>query len=38
MEQCAINEGDVKKKFGWGLDGVTMENYPMVVEFVENPS
>lgn len=38
MEQCAVNESDLKKKFGWGLDGVTMENYPMVVEFVENPS
>jgi phage recombination protein Bet len=38
MEQCAISESDIKKKFGWGLDGVTMENYPMVVEFIENPS
>jgi phage recombination protein Bet len=38
MEQCAVNEKDIQKKFGWGLEGVTMENYPMVVDFVENPS
>lgn len=37
MEQNAINEADLKKQFGFDLDGVTTANYNAVVEFVENP-
>ena len=37
MEQNAINEADLKKHFGFDLDGVTTANYNAVVEFVENP-
>lgn len=37
MEQNGINESDIKKQFGFDLDGVTTANYNAVVEFVENP-
>lgn len=37
MEQCAISESDIKKRFGFGLDGVVKENYHDVVSFIENP-
>lgn len=37
MEQNGINESDLKKKFGFDLDGVTTANYNSIVEFVENP-
>lgn len=37
MENNAINEADLKKHFGFDLDGVTTANYNAVVEFVENP-
>jgi phage recombination protein Bet len=37
MEQNAVNESDLKKHFGFDLDGVTTANYNAVVEFVENP-
>lgn len=37
MEQNGINEADIKKKFGFDLDGVTTANYNAVVEFVEDP-
>lgn len=37
MEQNAVNESDIKKHFGFDLDGVTTANYNAVVEFVENP-
>jgi phage recombination protein Bet len=38
MEQNGINESDIKKKFGFDLDGVTTANYNAVVEFCENPA
>jgi hypothetical protein len=38
MEQCAVSESDIKKKFGFGLDGVVRENYDSVVAYIENPS
>lgn len=37
MENNAISESDIKKQFGFDLDGVTTANYNAVVEFVENP-
>lgn len=37
MEQNAVNEADILKRFGFDLDGVTTANYNAVVEFVENP-
>ncbi|MBB3257672.1 phage recombination protein Bet [Paraburkholderia bannensis] len=37
MEQNGINEADIRKKFGFDLDGVTTANYNAVVEFVEDP-
>jgi hypothetical protein len=37
MENNAISESDIKKQFGFDLDGVTSANYNAVVEFVENP-
>jgi phage recombination protein Bet len=37
MENNGINESDLKKKFGFDLDGVTTANYNAIVEFVENP-
>lgn len=37
MEQNAIGEADILKRFGFDLDGVTTANYNAVVEFVENP-
>lgn len=38
MEQCAISDSDLKKKFGFDSSGVTKETYHAVVEFIENPS
>lgn len=37
MEQNAVGEADIRKKFGFDLDGVTTANYNAVVEFVEDP-
>ncbi|MDE1138153.1 MAG: phage recombination protein Bet [Paraburkholderia tropica] len=37
MEQNAVGESDILKKFGFDLDGVTTANYNAVVEFVESP-
>jgi phage recombination protein Bet len=37
MEMNGINESDLKKKFGFDLDGVTTANYNAIVEFIENP-
>jgi phage recombination protein Bet len=37
MEQNGINESDLKKKFGFDLDGVTTANYNEVAQFVESP-
>lgn len=37
MEQCAVSESDIKKRFGFGLDGVVKENYHDVVAYIENP-
>ncbi|WP_027815191.1 phage recombination protein Bet [Paraburkholderia bannensis] len=37
MEQNAVGESDILKKFGFDLDGVTTANYNAVVEFIENP-
>ncbi len=37
MEMNGINESDIKKKFGFDLDGVTTANYNSIVEFIENP-
>lgn len=38
MEQCAVSESDIKKRFGFDLDGVVKENYDDVVAYIENPS
>lgn len=38
MEQCAVSESDIKKRFGFGLEGVVKENYHDVVAYIENPS
>lgn len=37
MEQCAISESDLRKRFNFGLDGVVKENYHEVVAFIESP-
>lgn len=37
MEQNAISESDIKKKFGFNLAGVTTANYNAVADFVESP-
>jgi phage recombination protein Bet len=38
MENAGVNESDIKKKFGFDLDGVTTANYNDVVEWMKDPT
>ncbi|MBU9552475.1 hypothetical protein KTE50_28475 [Burkholderia multivorans] len=37
MEQAALGEADMRKRFKFGYDGVTKANYNDVVAWIENP-
>ncbi|GMG89633.1 hypothetical protein Cmtc_08530 [Cupriavidus sp. TKC] len=37
MEQAALGEADLRKRFGFGYDGVTTANYHAVVAWIEDP-
>lgn len=37
MEQAALGEADLRKRFGFGYDGVTMANYNEIVAWIEDP-
>lgn len=38
MENAGVSETDIKKKFGFDLDGVTTANYGDVVEWLKDPT
>ncbi|MCW5141089.1 hypothetical protein [Burkholderia cenocepacia] len=37
MEQAALGEADMRRKFGHGYDGVTTANYHAIVAWIEDP-
>ena len=37
LEQAALGEADMRKRFGFGYDGVTTANYNDVVAWTEDP-
>ncbi|KVK89911.1 hypothetical protein WS91_27575 [Burkholderia sp. MSMB1498] len=37
MEQAALGEADLRKRFGFGYEGVTKTNYHAAVAWIENP-
>ncbi|WP_347467571.1 hypothetical protein [Burkholderia stagnalis] len=37
MEQAALGEADMRRKFGHGYDGVTKANYHAIVAWIEDP-
>lgn len=38
MENAGVGEADVKKKFGFDLDGVTTANYNSIVDWLKDPT
>lgn len=38
MENAGVSESDIKKKFGFDLDGVTTANYNGIVEWLKDPT
>lgn len=37
LEQAALGEADMRKRFGFGYDGVTKTNYNEIVAWIEDP-
>lgn len=38
MEHAGVNESDIKRKFGFDLDGVTTANYNTIVDWMKDPT
>jgi phage recombination protein Bet len=38
MENASVSEADVKKKFGFDLDGITTANYNGIVDWLKDPT
>lgn len=37
MEQAALGEADMRTRFGFGFEGVTKQNYQLLVSWIEDP-
>lgn len=38
MENASVSEADIKKKFGFDLDGVNTANYNLIVDWMKDPT